>query len=238
MRAMERIGRPVSRADLTDVTISSGQFFTDEVSVRLGGYITRLALRLGVHPSVLTLLGLATAVISGFALALADRGWGVQVVAVAGFQLAYLFDCADGQVARLSGTTSRAGAELDVLVDTAAQWTLVAATVVVAARQPSIEPVVIGLFAASWTLSIITTLMARLRVDTWESASLRATSLPVLLSRQVRDYPLSVLVLTSVACWSPARALGWLLGAFALLNVGIVSLHIASRARGSLGRVG
>ena len=58
--------------------------------------------------------------------------WAVGLLALVGWQVAYALDCADGQLARVTGRTSAAGARLDVLCDVAAQIALVTALAAVA----------------------------------------------------------------------------------------------------------
>lgn len=52
------------------------------------------------------------------------------------WQAAYCCDCADGQLARVTGTSTAAGAHLDVLCDIGVQIMLITATAVAAAGQP------------------------------------------------------------------------------------------------------
>ena len=61
--------------------------------------------------------------------------WPVGLLALLGWQFAYALDCADGQLARVTGQTSPAGARVDVLCDVAAQIALVAALAAVAEAQ-------------------------------------------------------------------------------------------------------
>src|SRR5439155_1078483 len=90
-----------------------GGLFTETVNQRLGAYLCVPAYRFGLAPTVLTLanlvLGLAAA--AGVAV-LAGRapaplvGLGALVL----WHLAYSLDCADGQLARVTGQASRARA--------------------------------------------------------------------------------------------------------------------------------
>lgn len=218
---------------LAEVTVSAGQVFSDRVSVPIGWVVARLAIRRDVHPSVLTMVGLVFAISSAVALA-AHEQRGLQIAAIVGFQLAYVFDCADGLVARATKKMSRAGGELDVLVDLAGQWCLVTAVSVIALDVGGARAWLVGAFAVGWTVSIVTTLLARLRLDTWESGTLGPASPLVWLTRQVRDHPTVVLVLTVAAVFSPARGLTWVLAGLVVLNGGIVAVHIAARFRKSV----
>lgn len=76
-------------------------------------YFTVICLRLGLSPDQVTIVGGAFGAF-GVALLFLPLGWW-SVVAVVALQLGYVLDFADGQVARLTGTSSRAGAYLDWL---------------------------------------------------------------------------------------------------------------------------
>ena len=70
------------------------------------------------------------------------------------WQLAYAFDCADGQLARVTGRTSSNGARLDVLCDVAAQIGLVTALSAVAlAYRPGTPVWLVAAFAGTWMQS-------------------------------------------------------------------------------------
>lgn len=72
--------------------------------------------RTPVTPNQVTLLG--TALFLGVAGALIWMpGWAGLLVAAAILELSYVFDCADGQLARLKAMTSDVGAYLDFLMD-------------------------------------------------------------------------------------------------------------------------
>ena len=102
-----------------------------------------LAHRLGLRPTALTLgnlvLGLAASVaVVALAGPVADGtvpAWVVGLLALVGWQVAYALDCADGQLARVTGQGSPAGARVDVLCDVAAQIALVTALAATAVAQ-------------------------------------------------------------------------------------------------------
>lgn len=72
--------------------------------------------RTPITPNQVTFLG--AAVFVGVAAALiAMPGWAGMLVAAAVLETSYVFDCADGQLARLKGMTSDVGAYLDFLMD-------------------------------------------------------------------------------------------------------------------------
>ena len=70
--------------------------------------------------------------------------WPVGLLALVGWQLAYALDCADGQLARVTGQTSPAGARVDVLCDVAAQIALVTALAATASRPGPQTPGVVA----------------------------------------------------------------------------------------------
>jgi len=77
-------------------------------------------------PNQVTFLGFV--IFLGMAAILALwQGWTGFLVAAAALEASYLFDCADGQLARLKGMTSKVGAYLDFLIDEIKALVLVAA---------------------------------------------------------------------------------------------------------------
>lgn len=83
--------------------------------------------RTPVTPNQVTFLG--ASLFLGVAVALIGvRGWAGMLLAAGFLQLSYLFDCADGQLARLTGMTSDVGAYLDFLVDEVKALILVGAS--------------------------------------------------------------------------------------------------------------
>ena len=83
-----------------------------------------------VTPNQVTLATLLIFVASGAVLVL-DGRWVGLLIGVGLLELAYVFDCVDGQLARLRGTSTPIGAHLDFLMDELKAFLLVAA---VAAR--------------------------------------------------------------------------------------------------------
>src|SRR5690606_10341450 len=86
--------------------------------------------------------------------------WAVGLVALVGWQVAYALDCADGQLARVTGRGSPAGARVDVLCDVAAQIALVTALGTTAVAQRPATPVwLVALFAGTWMVNLVTSVM-------------------------------------------------------------------------------
>ncbi len=80
--------------------------------VRLVMPVGRLLGSLGVHPNVLSLAGLAFSMLAGLIYGAGSFFWGAWVVVLAG-----TCDVLDGQLARLSGKSSRFGAFFDSTLD-------------------------------------------------------------------------------------------------------------------------
>jgi phosphatidylglycerophosphate synthase len=219
-------------------TNRGGGLFSEAVSQHVGARIALAGSRLGLSPTALTLinfvLGLATSVaVVALAPAVA-RGdapaWAVGLVALVGWQLAYAFDCADGQLARVTGRTSVAGARLDVLCDVAAQIALVTALAATAvAQRPSTPAWLVAAFAGTWMVNLVTSV---LQSGPGAASMVPSRSLPVRVVKLVRDYgavvALAGLVLTLAPQWTV-----WLIVAFTVVNGGFLLASIAFAARRS-----
>ena len=70
----------------------------------LGSWVAALAIRFHIHPTVVTTTGLGLAVIASTVVITQAQqlhpGWAPGLVAVLFWQLVYILDCADGQIAR------------------------------------------------------------------------------------------------------------------------------------------
>ena len=220
-------------------TNRGGGLFSEAVSQRLGALIARTGHRLGASPTVLTLVNLlvglaASVTVIALAGPVADgsvAGWAVGLAALVGWQLAYAFDCADGQLARVTGRTSPAGARLDVLCDVAAQIALVTALAATAsAQRPGTPAWLLAAFAGTWMVNLVTSV---LQAGPRAASMVTSTSLPVRLAKLVRDYgaviALAGLVLTAAPWWTV-----WLIAAFTVVNGGFLLASIAFSARAAL----
>lgn len=96
---------------------AGGHPLTQIFSQRLGASIAYGAYRLGLSPSHITVAGAVVGLGASFAYALLPPGPPSIVGLAIAYQLAYGFDCADGQLARASRRTSEFGAWFDVTVD-------------------------------------------------------------------------------------------------------------------------
>jgi phosphatidylserine synthase len=82
--------------------------------------------RTGITPNQVTFLTLPVFLAGAVVLALLPS-WGALVGGAAIIELSYVLDCADGQLARLKGTSSPVGAHLDFLMDELKAFALIAA---------------------------------------------------------------------------------------------------------------
>jgi phosphatidylglycerophosphate synthase len=94
--------------------------------------------RTRVTPNQITLATLPVFLAGCVLLALVPT-WGALVGGAAILELSYVLDCADGQLARLKGTSSPVGAHLDFLMDELKAFSLVAA-VAIRLWQPGHDP--------------------------------------------------------------------------------------------------
>ncbi len=218
-----------------------GGLFTETVNQRLGSYLCVPAHRLGLAPTVLTLanlvVGLAAALLVG---GLATRMVGGAVPAVAVglgglvlWQLAYSLDCADGQLARVTGVASPAGGRVDVLCDVALQIALVTAVAAVGrAYTPGVPIALVAGFAGTWMVNLVTSVLqqgalAASLVNGTGSAAVRVIKL-------ARDYGVAVTVIGLVLAFAPQWTVG-LMAVFVVVNGGYLLTAIVAAARATLG---
>jgi phosphatidylglycerophosphate synthase len=218
-----------------------GGLFTESVNQRIGAHLCVLAERLGLPPSALTIanlvLGLAASALV-IVLAPAMRtgtvpAAAVGVVAFLLWQLAYSLDCADGQLARVTGQASPAGGRLDILCDVALQIGLVAAVATVAqAYTPRVPVWLVAAFAGTWMVNLVTSALQQ----TAAAASLVTSGSPaVRVVKLIRDYG-AVVALIALTLAAVPRWTAWLMVAFVLVNGGFLLVSIAASTRASLNR--
>jgi phosphatidylglycerophosphate synthase len=207
--------RSVSYRDFLAVNRGGG-LYSEAVSQRLGALIALSAYRLGLPPSALSLLnvliGLSSSVLAVF--------WGL--FGLVGWQLAYAFDCADGQLARATGRASPAGARLDILCDLVVQISVVAS---LSAFCPSAPSPLVALFAGTWLVNLVTSVLQSL-----SPASLMPSAvLPVRLVKLARDYGFVILVAGAFVTFRPQ----WTIGLVVALTILNGSYLLAALARAS-----
>jgi phosphatidylglycerophosphate synthase len=216
-----------------------GGLFSEAVSQRLGARIAVFAEKHRLAPTVLTVANLGLGCLVSFAVIAAAGpvaegrvwAWPIGLLALVGWQIAYALDCADGQLARVTGQTSPAGARIDVLCDVAAQIALVSALAAFAEAQvPETPAWLLAAFAGTWMVNLVTSVM---QSGPQAASMVTSTSLPVRVVKLVRDYGavilLAGLVLTVVPQWTI-----WLVGLFTLVNAAFLAASIAFSGRESL----
>lgn len=119
----ESHGKPIPEALLPFSAFWSRQYAaggappTWVIAQRLAAPLAWAAFRMRLTPSQVTLTGLLFSICGATAYALAPTGWAGAGLTFGLLALGYLFDCADGQVARATQRTSEHGAWLDVFCD-------------------------------------------------------------------------------------------------------------------------
>jgi phosphatidylglycerophosphate synthase len=235
-----QLSRPHTAADFL-ARHRGGGLFTETVNQRIGAYLCVVAERYRLPPTVLTIanfvLGLAASIlVIAFAPAMAGGRVppaAIGLVALVLWHLAYSLDCADGQLARVNGQASPAGARLDILCDVAMQISLVAAVSAVAHWYDEDLPVwLVAVFAGTWMVNLVTSALQHGAAG----ASLVTSRSPIVrLIKLVRDYGAVVTVIGLIIALLPAWT-EWLMVAFVLVNGGFLLVSIAASARASLSR--
>jgi phosphatidylglycerophosphate synthase len=211
-----------------------GGLFTETVSQRLGAYLSVGAHRLGLPPTALTLGNLVLGVGASIAVVVNASRMNVAIglAALAVWHLAYALDCADGQLARVTGRTSPAGKRIDILCDVALQISLVASVVAVAeAHHPNLPAWLGPLFAGTWMVNLVTSVLQQ---DSTAHSLVTSNSPVVRVVKLVRDYGAVVTVIGLTLAFAPQWTL-WLLVAFTVINGAFLLASIAATARASLG---
>ncbi|GAA4594883.1 phosphatidylglycerophosphate synthase [Actinoplanes octamycinicus] len=216
-----------------------GGLFSEAVSQRIGARLAVFAYRNKLSPTVMTIGNLGIGCLTSFVVIatagpVADGrvwGWLIGLIALVGWQLAYAFDCSDGQLARVTGQTSVAGGRLDVLCDVAVQSALVAALASVAkAQEPDTPAWLLAGFAATWMVNLVTSVM---QGGEQAASMVTSRSLPVRAVKLVRDYgaviALAGLLLTVAPQWTV-----WFVALFTLVNAGFLAASIAFTGRTAL----
>jgi len=100
-------------------------FYATMVVRRISKHVTRLALRWGLKPNVITLISLGIGFAAAGLFLLGNRvGWVLGAIVL---QAALVVDCVDGEVARYTRTFSPVGGWLDAITDRAKEYAVYAA---------------------------------------------------------------------------------------------------------------
>lgn len=231
-------GRHPTPADYYAVNRGGG-LFSEALSQRVGARIAYAAHLRHLVPTVLTVVNLGLGCLVSFVVVAAAGpvadgriwAWPIGLLALLGWQLAYAFDCSDGQLARVTGQSSSAGGRLDVLCDVAVQISLVSAVAATAKAQvPDTPAWLLAAFAGTWMINLVTSVM---QSGDRGASMVTSRSLPVRLVKLVRDYGfvifLAGLVLTVMPQWTI-----WFVALFTLVNAGFLAASVVFTARDAL----
>lgn len=131
--AQERIADFDEDKVLLDTAVkASDGFFTTFFVSPYSRYIARWAARRGLTPNQVTTFSLFLGVLTAAAFATGER-WGLVTGAVL-LQLAFTFDCVDGQLARYTRQFSKLGAWLDSVFDRTKEYVVFAGLAIGASR--------------------------------------------------------------------------------------------------------
>lgn len=230
--------RPPTAADYYGVNRGGG-LFSEAVSQRLGAQVAVFAHKHRLAPTVLTVANLGLSCLVSFVVVAAAGpvaegqvwAWPVGLLALLGWQAAYALDCADGQLARVTGQTSAAGGRVDVLCDVAGQIALVAALSAVAeAHVPETPAWLVAAFAGTWMVNLVTSVM---QSGSQASSMVTSRSAAVRLVKLVRDYG-AVIALAGVVLTVAPQLTIFVVGAFTLVNGAFLAASIAFSGRAAL----
>jgi len=232
---------PRSRPTLVDYyrVNRGGGLFTEATGQWVGAVVASTAYRLNLAPTVLTLfnlvIGLGTSItVMWLAGPVADGtmpAWPLGLLALIGWQVAYAFDCADGQLARATGQASPAGARVDILCDVASQSALVTVLATTALAQVPDTPVwLVTLFAATWMTNLVT---SALQSGPAAASMVPSQSLVVRVAKLIRD-PGAVFFVAGLILLTAPAATVWFIAVFTVVNGGFLLASIAFAARRAL----
>jgi phosphatidylglycerophosphate synthase len=219
-------------------TNRGGGLVSEAIDQPIGARIALVAYRMGIAPTVLTLVNLTLGLATSIAvIALAGEMRDHRAVAVAAglgalvlWHIAYEFDCADGQLARVAKKASAAGARVDILCDVAVQIALVAAVSEVATRYHRTPVWFVAAFAGCWMINLVTSVLA-----TGDKAQSLVTSQSpaVRMIKLSRDYSAMITLLALVIAIVPSWLI-WVMVAFTAVNALFLLASIAAAARASM----
>jgi phosphatidylglycerophosphate synthase len=216
-----------------------GGLFSEATGQWVGAALAATGRRLGLAPTVLTLVNLVIALATAITVVVLAEpvaagelpAWPVGLLALVGWQLAYAFDCADGQLARVTGRTSVPGARTDILCDVASQIALVAALAAVAvAQEPDTPAWLVAGFAGTWMVNLVT---SALQSGPVAASMVPSRSLPVRIVKLVRDPGAVFFVAGLILLLAPGATI-WFVVAFTVVNGGFLLASVAFSARAAL----
>lgn len=190
-------------------------------------FVSVLALRYGVHPSVVSLGNMAIAGAASLMIIIkaahAHEFWLAGLAACICWQFAYILDSVDGQTARASGKSSEFGARLDVLADLFVHCVVVAALLRVSTRLAEIPVSLIAICAVLWTVNLFVGVLTR--TDQSPAHSFTSGHGPLEGLKIVRDSGFLSLVVglwlffDPATIWYPVLAISLVNGVFLLVSI-------------------
>lgn len=211
-----------------------------QLNQRGAAVLAHFAARIGLHPAVLTLSALVLGGAAGIALAIIapvlpemtalERG-AVALIAWLALQAAYSLDCADGQLARVTGTASADGGTLDLMCDVLVQAAFAAAlaTAAVAFHGP-LPAWEASVWGSAWIAALVTSQAAK---DGRDMTLIRSRHPLVQAVKVTRDYGAQITAAcVLLAVWPDG--LRWLLWTITAANLAAVTGIIIRTAKRSM----
>ncbi len=199
-------------------------FIDRYVNRRVSGPLSRLFLRLGFSPNVLTISSMVIGLMGAGCFAMGSYRSGL--VGALLFQLSVILDCCDGEVARLTFTESRLGQALDLVSDNVVHMAIFAGIAWGTSKQSATGslPLILGAVAvvstalSLWCVSRVKALKAD--SSNWRRLSLADRTRFEFILTRVANRDFSIVVL-AFACWGMLTWLLWLVavgtGLFAVM---------------------
>lgn len=176
-----------------------GDLFTSRVSSPLGSWVAAAAIRFDIHPTIITVSDLGLALVaSTFLITQADHlqsGWIPGLVALILWQLSYVLDCADGQVARATSKTSSFGARVDLLVDFLVHAAVICALATILTQQVDLPVALLVACGILWPVNLFIGALAKYDGNTGHSFTTRGGMVAII--KLVRDTGFILLVIGS-----------------------------------------
>lgn len=210
---------------------AGGYWLTREFSQRIGARLAYAGYRAGLSPSALTGMGLLFNIAASVVFATRRLDLATSALALLLYQIAYAFDCADGQLARGARQASAFGAWLDLSLDYLRCIAIGGAVLVVVAR---------GLGSLDVALAAAGSLVAGMVISAHTGMALRrapaagdADTSPAWTVRALRvviDTPSILIVLCAARSWP--MALACYAAAMGIMDCAVAS-YVARRRLGA-----
>ncbi len=201
--------------------------FTRLVSQRLGAVIAAAAFALRLTPNAVTVLGLLLALWGSYCFAVADS---IELLIVTGllWQIAFAFDCADGQLARATRRQSAFGGWLDVACDHIRNAAMSLAILHVLLRDASMTTIAGNAAALAYLAGASVYLHTASSPQVRSARALQTRGLLQWLRSTIRfvtDAPVLMLALSALQPWP------LLLGIYCMLMGGFLGVRALTIAR-------